>query len=126
MENTTDAEIGELFGALADPTRRRLVLELRSGDATVGELAAGFAVGVAAISKHLTILQRAGVISRHKEAQWRRCRLEREPFDRLREWLDHYSALWDGSLDRLDDYLRESAPERPHDSLHRPTEAATP
>lgn len=113
METTSDAEIGDLFVALADPTRRRLVQELGAADATVGELAAGFAVGIAAISKHLTILERAGVISRHKDAQRRRCHLEREPFDRLRDWVDHYSALWDGSLDRLDDYLRDAAPEVP-------------
>ena len=111
MEITEDADIGAVFAALADPTRRRLVHDLRDRDATVGELAARFAVGVAAISKHLTVLEHAGVISRHKEAQWRRCHLEREPFDQLREWASHYSALWEGSLDRLDDYLRDAAPE---------------
>jgi DNA-binding transcriptional ArsR family regulator len=104
-----DAVVGAVFSALADPTRRALVRALRDGDATVGELAAGFSVGVPAISKHLSVLESAGLVSRHREAQWRRCRLEAQAFDRLDEWLRHYTALWQGSLDRLDDLLSESA-----------------
>lgn len=110
METTADAAVGEIFAALADPTRRRLVQALRAGDATVGELAAGFELGIPAISKHLTVLEKAGVISRHREAQWRRCRLEAQAFERLQAWTEHYSSLWSGSLDRLDDYLRDTAP----------------
>jgi DNA-binding transcriptional ArsR family regulator len=71
----------------------------------VSELAVGFPVGVPAISKHLTVLQDAGLISRHREAQWRRCRLEAEAFERMTAWLAHYTELWTGSLDRLDDFL---------------------
>jgi DNA-binding transcriptional ArsR family regulator len=100
-----DEQLGLIFGALADPTRRRLIERLRDGDATVTELAAGFPVGVPAISKHLTVLQHAGLISRHREAQWRRCRLEAQAFERMNEWLAHYAQLWGGSLDRLDEFL---------------------
>jgi DNA-binding transcriptional ArsR family regulator len=71
----------------------------------VTELASGFPVGVPAISKHLTVLQDAGLISRHREAQWRRCRLEAQAFERMTEWLEHYTGLWTGSLDRLDELL---------------------
>jgi DNA-binding transcriptional ArsR family regulator len=102
-----DEQLGLIFAALADPTRRRLIERLRDSDATVGELAAGFSVGVPAISKHLTVLQDAGLISRHRQAQWRRCRLEAQAFERMTEWLEHYTELWSGSLDRLDDFLGE-------------------
>jgi DNA-binding transcriptional ArsR family regulator len=108
-----DAAVGAVFNALADPTRRALVRALRDGEATVGELAAGFSVGVPAISKHLSVLESAGLVSRHREAQWRRCRLEAQAFDRLDEWLRHYTALWQGSLDRLDDFLSVSAGDSP-------------
>jgi DNA-binding transcriptional ArsR family regulator len=110
METTVDVELGAIFGALADPTRRRLVQLLGSGEATVGELAERFDTNLPAISKHLSVLERAGIISRHKEAQWRRCRLQAEPFARLREWADHYAELWGGSLDRLESYLEKSGP----------------
>ena len=106
-----DAAVGAIFSALADPTRRALVRALAAGEATVGELAEGFSVGVPAISKHLSVLESAGLVSRHREAQWRRCRLEAQAFDRLDEWLGHYTALWQGSLDRLDDFLSESPDE---------------
>ncbi|WP_066039723.1 ArsR/SmtB family transcription factor [Herbiconiux solani] len=106
-----DEAIGAVFSALADPTRRALVRALGEGDATVGELASGFSVGVPAISKHLSVLEAAGLVSRHREAQWRRCRLEAQAFDRLQEWLQHYTALWQGSLDRLDEFLIRSPDE---------------
>lgn len=105
-----DSEVGAIFAALADPTRRALVETLRHGDATVSELASGFTIGVPAISKHLTVLESAGIISRHRVAQWRQCRLERRAFEQLDEWMRHYSQLWTGSLDRLDDYLQRVAP----------------
>lgn len=105
-----DAELGAIFTALADPTRRALVRALRSSDATVTELASGFAIGVPAISKHLTVLENAGLISRHRVAQWRQCRLEAQAFERLNDWVRYYSALWEGSLDRLDDYLKRMGP----------------
>jgi DNA-binding transcriptional ArsR family regulator len=106
-----DAELGAIFTALADPTRRALVAALRERDATVSELASGFAIGIPAISKHLTVLEGAGLISRHRVAQWRRCRLEAQAFERLNEWMSHYSSLWEGSLDRLDDYLQRVTPQ---------------
>jgi DNA-binding transcriptional ArsR family regulator len=99
--------LGAVFAALADPTRRALVERLRTGDATVSELATGFAVGVPAISKHLTVLEKAGLISRHRDAQWRHCRLEAQAFEQLTEWMSHFTTVWTGSLDRLDGYLDE-------------------
>ncbi|WP_271176675.1 ArsR/SmtB family transcription factor [Leifsonia poae] len=100
-----DARVGMMFSALADPTRRALIADLRDGPKTVGELAARFDVGVPAVSKHLSVLERAGLISRERVAQWRRCRLEAEAFEQLNEWMRHYASLWEGSLDRLDGYL---------------------
>ena len=99
--------LGPVFLALADPTRRRLVDALRAGDATVGELAERLGVATPSVSKHLTVLEGAGLVSREREAQWRRCRLERQAFTRLREWAGHYESLWTDSLDRLDARLRE-------------------
>jgi DNA-binding transcriptional ArsR family regulator len=99
--------LGPVFLALADPTRRGIVEELRAGDATVGELAERLAVATPSVSKHLTVLERAGLVSRHREAQWRRCRLEGAAFARLREWVDHYESFWTGSLDRLEARLRD-------------------
>jgi DNA-binding transcriptional ArsR family regulator len=102
--------LGPVFVALADPTRRRLVDELRAGDATVGELAQRLGVATPSVSKHLSVLEGAGLVSREREAQWRRCRLERQAFARLREWADSYESLWTGSLDRLETRLREERP----------------
>jgi len=100
-------ELGAVFLALSDPTRRRLVDELRAGEATVGELAERLGVATPSVSKHLTVLEGAGLVSRHREAQWRRCRLEGAAFARLREWVDHYESFWTGSLDRLEAHLRD-------------------
>ncbi|MDQ4137545.1 MAG: metalloregulator ArsR/SmtB family transcription factor [Actinomycetota bacterium] len=98
--------IGAVFTALADPSRRRIVERLRQGDETVSELAAELGLGTPSVSKHLTVLERAGLVSRHNEAQWRRCRLEGVAFERLQRWIDHYADLWSGSLGRLDEHLR--------------------
>jgi DNA-binding transcriptional ArsR family regulator len=103
-------DLDAVFLALAEPTRRRLVDALRAGDATVGELAERLAVAIPSVSKHLTVLESAGLVSRHREAQWRRCRLEGAAFARLREWVDHYESFWTGSLDRLEARLREEQP----------------
>ena len=102
--------LGPVFLALADQTRRRLVEELRLGEGTVGELAERLGVATPSVSKHLTVLEAAGLVSRRREAQWQHCRLERAAFEQLREWLDHYESLWTGSLDRLDARLREERP----------------
>jgi DNA-binding transcriptional ArsR family regulator len=95
------------FGALADPTRRAILTRLASGQATVGELAAPFEMSLPAVSKHLKVLERAGLISRGREAQWRPAKLEPAPLKEVADWVDEYRSLWEGRLDRLDEYLRE-------------------
>jgi DNA-binding transcriptional ArsR family regulator len=106
MESTDDG-LDRVFLALADPTRRALLDSLRTGSRTVSELAAPFPVGLPAISKHLTVLERAGLIERQRDGQRRPCSLRHEAFERLEAWSGHYTELWTGSLDRLDDALRE-------------------
>jgi DNA-binding transcriptional ArsR family regulator len=95
------------FSALADPTRRAILARLVSGEATVGELAAPFAMSLPAVSKHLKVLERAGLIARGREAQWRPCRLQPEPLKDVADWVEHYRRFWEESLDRLDEYLKE-------------------
>ena len=99
-------QMSAVFGALADPTRRAILARLAQGDASVMELAAPFSVSQPAISKHLKVLEHAGLISRGRDAQWRPARLEA---DRLREatkWMERYRVFWEKSLDRLDEHLR--------------------
>ena len=100
-------ELSRIFAALADPTRRAILMRLAEGEATVGELAEPFDVSLPAISKHLTVLERAGLVSRSRDAQWRPARLEVEPLRRAASWIDEYRQFWEGSFDRLDEYLRE-------------------
>ena len=95
------------FAALSDPTRRAILARLASGETTVSELAEPFAMSLPAVSKHLKVLERAGLIARGREAQWRPCRLEAGPLKDAAEWVEHYRQFWEQSLDRLDDYLRE-------------------
>jgi DNA-binding transcriptional ArsR family regulator len=95
------------FAALADPTRRAILARLTSGDATVLELAEPFDMSLPAISKHLKVLERAGLISRGRDAQRRPCRIEGAPLKEATEWIDQYRRFWEGSFDRLDDYLKE-------------------
>ncbi len=95
------------FAALADPTRRAILARLISGERPVTELAAPFAMSLPAVSKHLKVLERAGLIARGREAQWRPCRLEARPLKDAFNWLEHYRRFWDQSLDRLDAYLHE-------------------
>lgn len=95
------------YAALADPTRRAILARLAAGEATVGELAEPFAMSLPAVSKHLKVLERAGLIARRRQAQWRPCRLEAGPLKDAAKWLDHYRRFWDESLDRLDNYLAE-------------------
>lgn len=92
--------------AIADPTRRGLLARLAQGDATVGELAEPYDMSVAAISKHLKVLQGAGLISRSREAQWRPCHLEAKPLEAAAGWIGDYRRFWERSLDSLGDYLR--------------------
>jgi DNA-binding transcriptional ArsR family regulator len=89
------------FAALADPTRRAILARLSRGEASVGELAAPFAMSQPAISKHLKVLERAGLITRGRAAQWRPCKLEAEPLRAATAWLEHYAAFWSDSFDRL-------------------------
>jgi len=95
------------FAALADPTRRAILARLASGEASVTELAAPFAMSQPAISKHLKVLERAGLIARGREAQWRPCRLAAAPLGEVAEWVEHYRRFWEESFDRLDEYLVE-------------------
>ena len=95
------------FAALADPTRRAILARLASGEASVTELAEPFEMSLPAISKHLKVLERAGLIARGREAQWRPCRLAAGPLKDAADWRDHYRRFWDESFDRLEDYLRE-------------------
>ena len=92
--------------ALADPTRRGILARLATGEATVTELAEPYAMSMAAVSKHLKVLERAGLIARSRQAQWRPCRLEAGPLRDVAGWLEHYRRFWDESLDRLDAYLQ--------------------
>jgi DNA-binding transcriptional ArsR family regulator len=101
------ARLSSTFAALANPTRRAILARLASGEASVTELAAPFAMSLPAISKHLKVLERAGLIARGREAQWRPCRLEAGPLKDAAEWLEHYRRFWEQSFDRLDEYLRE-------------------
>ena len=95
------------FGALADPTRRAILARLAVGEAAVTELAEPFSMSLPAVSRHLKVLERAGLISRSRSAQWRPCRLSSEPLKEVSEWLDEYRRFWDESLDNLAEYLTE-------------------
>jgi len=95
------------FSALADPTRRAILARLISGAASVTELAEPFEMSLPAVSKHLKVLEHAGLITRGREAQWRPCRLEAGPLKDAADWLDHYRHFWEQSFDRLEDYLGE-------------------
>lgn len=97
--------LSETLSALADPTRRAILSQLARGEATVNALAEPFAMSLPAVSKHLKVLERAGLISRGKEAQWRPCRLETEPLKGVDEWLGTYRTLWEGRFDRLQTYI---------------------
>jgi DNA-binding transcriptional ArsR family regulator len=95
------------FAALADPTRRAILARLASGETSVTELAEPFEMTLPAISKHLKVLERAGLIERRREAQWRPARLEAGPLKDVADWLEHYRKFWEVSFERLDEYLRE-------------------
>ena len=95
------------FAALADPTRRAILARLTSGEASVTELADPFEMSLPAVSKHLKVLERAGLIARGREAQWRPCRLSAGPLKDADEWLERYRRFWEESFDRLDEYLGE-------------------
>lgn len=99
--------LGTTLSALADPTRRAIVARLARGEATVTELASPFEMSMPAITKHLKVLEKAGLVERGRAAQFRPTRLRPEPLRDLAGWLDQYRRFWEGSFDRLDDYLKE-------------------
>src|SRR4051812_8425070 len=94
------------FSALADPTRRAILARLTAGEASVSELAKPFNMSLPAVSKHLKVLEQAGLVSKGKEAQWRPCRLDAGPLKEASDWLQHYRRFWEESFDRLEEYLR--------------------
>jgi DNA-binding transcriptional ArsR family regulator len=95
------------FAALADPTRRAILGRLSRGQSSVNELAQPFEMSLPAISKHLKVLERAGLIERGRTAQWRPCRLRAAPLKKVANWVEHYRRFWEERFDRLDDYLKE-------------------
>ena len=103
----TEDQLSATFAALADPTRRAILARLAAGETSVTELAKPFDMTLPGISKHLKVLERARLIERGKQAQWRPCRLQAEPLKEIADWVEHYRRFWEESFDRLDEYLRE-------------------
>ncbi len=111
--------LSTIFSALADPTRRAILARLADGDATVNELAEPFAISLPAVSRHLKVLERAGLITRTRSAQWRSSTLNVEPLQEATAWMEHYRRFWDENLDRLDAHLKRMQQAQ---AAHRPTE----
>ena len=103
---TTTDSLSTTFAALADPTRRAILARLAAGECSVTELATPFDMSLPAVSKHLRVLERAGLISRGREAQWRPCRLDARPLQEVAAYLERYRRFWEDSFNRLDDYLK--------------------
>lgn len=112
MVAATDS-LSAVFAALADPTRRAILARVAEGEASVTELAKPFKMSLPAVSKHLKVLERAGLIARGREAQWRPCRLEAKPLQEVADWVGQYRQFWEARLDRLEDYLRELQAKEP-------------
>ncbi|GID91908.1 ArsR/SmtB family transcription factor [Amorphoplanes digitatis] len=110
---TTTDQISGVFAALADPTRRAILARLARGEATVNELAAPFPISAQAVSKHLNVLEKAGLIVRTREAQWRRCRIEPAPLRDVASWVAQYRLLWEERYDTLGTYLDDLQKEQP-------------
>jgi DNA-binding transcriptional ArsR family regulator len=100
-------ELSSTFAALADPTRRAILARLANGEATVNELAEPFRLKLPTVSKHLKVLQRAGLVTQSRKAQWRPCRLEPAPLKDVADWVERYRRIWDERLNQLDAYLTE-------------------
>jgi DNA-binding transcriptional ArsR family regulator len=107
MATMTGDQLSTTLAALADPTRRAILARLAARELSVTEIAEPFAMSLPAVSKHLKVLERAGLIARGRDAQWRPCRLEARPLKDVAEWVERYRRFWTESFDRLDDYLRE-------------------
>ena len=116
--------LSSTFSALADPTRRAILKRLATGESSVSDLAKPFDMSLPGISKHLKVLERAGLISRSRSAQWRPCRLEAKRLKEVAEWVGHYQRFWDLSFDRLDDYLRDLQKEEKKHSRKSPRRAS--
>src|ERR1700761_9824847 len=112
MQTIASDQLSATFAALADPTRRAILAKLALGEASVTELAKPFNMSMPAVSKHLKVLERAGLIAHGREAQWRPRRLEPKALKEVADWVEHYRQFWEQSLDRLDDYLRELQKEK--------------
>lgn len=114
-------QLSATFAALADPTRRAILARLVSGECSVTELAEPFDMSMPAVSKHLRVLERAGLIARRREAQWRRCRIEAGPLKEVADWTEHYRHIWEERFDRLDKYLQQvkGKEEKSHGHRHR-------
>ena len=106
MKATSDP-LSTTFQALADPTRRAILARLALGEASVSDLAEPFAISLPAVSRHLKVLEQAGLVSRTREAQWRPCQLNAGPLKDAASWIEHYRRFWDGSFERMDAYLAE-------------------
>ena len=115
----TPDQLSTTFAALADPTRRAILARLASGEASVTELAEPFEMSMPAVSKHLKVLERAGLITRGREAQWRPCRLEPAPLKEISTWVERYREMWEERLDRLENYLRELTEDKPRSRKRR-------
>jgi DNA-binding transcriptional ArsR family regulator len=113
-------DLSTTFAALADPTRRAILARLASGEASVKELAAPFKMTPPAVTKHLKVLQRAGLITRSRRAQWRPCRLDATPLRDVANWVEEYRRFWDERIDRLEDYLRVLQAKEPKHDRKKP------
>jgi DNA-binding transcriptional ArsR family regulator len=116
-----DDELSLTFAALADPTRRAILARLANGEATVNEIAAPFSISLQAISKHLKVLEKASLITRGRDAQWRPCRLETAPLESASSWIEENRKIWGDRLDRLDEHLKELKRQATGES-HEPTQ----
>jgi DNA-binding transcriptional ArsR family regulator len=115
---TSSDPLSATFSALADPTRRAILARLAAGETSVSQLAEPFDMSMPAVSKHLKVLERAGLIARGREAQWRPCRLEPAPLKQASDWIESYRRFWEESFDRLDAYLAELKKETKENRKH--------
>src|ERR1700688_3095338 len=106
----TSDRLSTTFAALADPTRRAILASLLLGERAFGELAEPFEMSMPAVSKHLRVLEHAGLIAQRRDAQWRRCRIQAGPLKEVAHWAEHYRHIWEQRLDRLDTYLKQIKP----------------
>jgi DNA-binding transcriptional ArsR family regulator len=114
-QQASNDRLSQLFTALADPTRRAMLSRLANGEAMVSELAEPFKLSLPGVSKHLKVLQKAGLVTQGRRAQWRPCRLQPGRLKEVSDWVNDYRQFWEESYDRLDDYLKELQKEKKHD-----------